>query len=361
MAGAFLALRARSRRGRSRGPRARRRGPARWLAAAPRSRRSSLLALAFPEGGTQPFVASAFYPALAGVLVIGSRPDPARARGRLRTGALLYAVALIGAYVIPTAVGGNADRLGALFAGPIAACVLAGAIAGRAPRALAARAGARSCSTGRSNAPVADFASAASDPAVHASYYAPLLAELRRARRRLRGARRRAIEVVPPRDHWEARWVAPARDARARLGAPARHATATRSSTTARALTRRALPRVAVDNAVSYVALPTRRWTTRREARGGRCCADAAGAPLPARSLALGALAAVRGAGARRSPAAGVLTRLARLVHAAAPRAGASRARALHPLLGARERHGCVRARRAAGRGAGRARAACTS
>ena len=30
-------------------------------------------------------------------------------------------MALIGAYVLPTAVGGNADRLGALLAGPIAA------------------------------------------------------------------------------------------------------------------------------------------------------------------------------------------------------------------------------------------------
>ena len=36
----------------------------------------------------------------------------------LRIGALLYALALTGSYLMPTAVGGNADRLGALVAGP---------------------------------------------------------------------------------------------------------------------------------------------------------------------------------------------------------------------------------------------------
>ena len=49
----------------------------------------------------------------------------------LRIGALLYALALLGAYVLPSAVGGNVDRLGALFAGPLAACVLAGAAGAR--------------------------------------------------------------------------------------------------------------------------------------------------------------------------------------------------------------------------------------
>jgi hypothetical protein len=160
------------------------------------------LALAFPEGGSQPFAASAFYPALAGVLVIAALiPSEQRA---LRIGALLYAAALLGAYAIPTAVGGNADRLGALFAGPLAACVLAGRSHGRwrllllAPFLLYWQA----------NAPVADFASATSDPAVHASYFAPLLGELR-----VLGvgysARPARIEVVSTRDHWEARFLAP--------------------------------------------------------------------------------------------------------------------------------------------------------
>jgi hypothetical protein len=58
------------------------------------------------------------------------------------------------------------------------------------------------------NAPVGNYLSAASDPAVHASFYAPLLGELRSL-----GVgdspRRARIEVVPTRDHAEARWVAP--------------------------------------------------------------------------------------------------------------------------------------------------------
>ncbi len=60
-------------------------------------------------------------------------------------------------------------------------------------------------------APLSNFASAAADPAVHASYYAPLLGELRTlgvgyGSPPTRPAR---IEVVPTRNHWEARWVAP--------------------------------------------------------------------------------------------------------------------------------------------------------
>jgi hypothetical protein len=60
----------------------------------------------------------------------------------------------------------------------------------------------------QANAPVADFSSAASDPAVNASYFKPLLGELR-ALDVGYAARPDRIEVVPTVDHWEARWVAP--------------------------------------------------------------------------------------------------------------------------------------------------------
>jgi hypothetical protein len=168
----------------------------------------ALLALAFPEGGAQPFVASAFYPALAGVLVLGALIEPGRselAQRVLRVGALLYALALTGSYLIPTAVGGNADRLGALVAGPVAACLLAGSSRTRrrllivlAPFLLYWQA----------NAPLADFAAAASDPSVDASYYAPLLGELHTLGVGY-GARPARIEVVATADHWEARFLAP--------------------------------------------------------------------------------------------------------------------------------------------------------
>ena len=164
-----------------------------------------LLAVVFPEGGTQPFVASAFYPALAGVIVVGlAVPGEQRV---LRSGVALYALVLTGAYLIPSAVGGNADRLGALAAGPLAACVLAvGAIGARRRRALIVLA--PFLLYWQANAPVADFAAAISDPAVHSSYYTPLLGELHRLGIGY-GARPARIEVVATVDHWEARWVAP--------------------------------------------------------------------------------------------------------------------------------------------------------
>jgi hypothetical protein len=160
------------------------------------------LALVFPEGGTQPFGASAFYPALAGVLLIAALIEPEHRV--LRIGALLYAAALIGAYAIASPVGGNADRLGALLAGPLAACVLIGSSSRM--RRLMLLALAPALLYWQANAPVTDFASAASNPAVHASYYAPLLDELQRLHIGY-GAQPARIEVVPTVDHFEARFL----------------------------------------------------------------------------------------------------------------------------------------------------------
>ncbi len=174
----------------------------------------ALLALAFPEGGTQPFVASAFYPELAGVLALAALIPPQRSLAGqrvlggalrvLRIGTLLYAVALTGSYLLPTAVGGNADRLGALVAGPVATCALACASRGRRRMLIVL---APFLFYWQANAPVADFAAAVSDPSVGAAYYTPLLGELR-ALGVGYGARPARIEVVATADHWEARWVA---------------------------------------------------------------------------------------------------------------------------------------------------------
>ncbi|HWX95725.1 MAG TPA: hypothetical protein VNZ01_02650 [Solirubrobacteraceae bacterium] len=199
VAGAFLALAALA-----------------WaLAGYERARAATLAALAlapilvlvvlFPEGGTQPFVGSAFYPALAGVLLIAALIPPEHRV--LRVGALLYAVALTGSFVASTAVGGNADRLGALVAGPVAAlALLGGPRASRRPLLLLALAPA--LLYWQANAPVADFLSAEADPAVESSYYTPLLGELRALG--VGSATHPArIEIVATRDHWEARWAAP--------------------------------------------------------------------------------------------------------------------------------------------------------
>ena len=163
-----------------------------------------LLSVVFPEGGTQPFVASAFYPALAGVLVLGAAIPfkyPA-----LRIGAALYALTLIGSYLVPSAVGGNVDRLGALAAGPIAALALAGALT--RPRRLLLLVLAPALLYWQSNAPVADFAAAVTDPAANAPYYTPLLGRLQ-ALGIGYGRRPVRIEAVATADHWEARWIAP--------------------------------------------------------------------------------------------------------------------------------------------------------
>ena len=129
----------------------------------------------------------------------------------LRIGALLYAAAMTASYLVPTAVGGNVDRLGALVAGPIAACVLAGGRTRGRPAGGHARLLlilAPLLLYWQANAPVADFLAGASDPAVEASYYTPILGELRSLGIGY-SARPARIEVVPTVDHWEARWLAP--------------------------------------------------------------------------------------------------------------------------------------------------------
>ena len=166
----------------------------------------AVLSVVFPEGGTQPFVASAFYPALIGVIAVGLAIPPQQRV--LRAGTVLYVLALVGSYVIATAVGGNVDRLGALVAGPVAALVLAvGPVSGWRMRALFVAV--PLLLYWQANAPVADFASAIEDPAVNASYYRPLLAELDKLDVGY-GRRPARIEVVATADHWEARFVAPA-------------------------------------------------------------------------------------------------------------------------------------------------------
>jgi hypothetical protein len=164
----------------------------------------ALLSLAFPEGGDQPFVASAFFPALAAVLVIGAAMPPQRRA--LRAGVALYAVAMIGSYLVPSAVGGNADRLGALATGPLAACALLCTGTRWHTRLLVVAAPALLYWQAR--APVVDYVSTLSNAGVQASYYRPLVHELG-ALDVGYGRRPARIEVVPTADHWEARFVAP--------------------------------------------------------------------------------------------------------------------------------------------------------
>ncbi len=165
----------------------------------------ALIEVAFPEGGTQPFAVSAFWPALLGVVVLAVLVPPEQRV--LRIGVALYAVAMLAAYVVPSALGANSDRLGAIFAGPVAACVLLESSPERRRRMILLVL-APFLVYWQVNEPLGDFQAAVSDPGVSASYYAPLIGELHTLGVGY-GARPARIEVVPLATHWEARWVAP--------------------------------------------------------------------------------------------------------------------------------------------------------
>jgi hypothetical protein len=158
----------------------------------------AVLVIIFPEGGWEPFAPSAFWPALAGVLLIalllprGSLTQ--RAHRVVRVGAALYALALIGSFALHTPVGGNSARLGALLAGPL----LAGALWDRHRLILCLLAPV--LLYWQLETPINDQAALAGDPSVHAAYYAPLRAELRT----LTGGRRTIVEVPLTGSHWEA-------------------------------------------------------------------------------------------------------------------------------------------------------------
>ena len=155
---------------------------------------AAALAAAFPEGGTEPFQVSAFWPTLAfvaAVLVL----VPARERW-LRHGAVLYAIACVLAFVLSTPMGSNVVRLGTLFGGPLLALVL------WRRRSWALALVALPLLYWQWMPPVRDVAVASGDPAVRASYYAALDGFLAAARPTGR------VEIPPTRNHWETVYVA---------------------------------------------------------------------------------------------------------------------------------------------------------
>jgi hypothetical protein len=156
-----------------------------------------VLTAAFPEGGIEPFVASSFWPALAGIAAVFAAL-PARER-TLRIACALYAAATVASFVLDTPMGGNVTRLGALAAGPVLAALL-----WRRNRALLAVL-ALPLLYWQWNAPVRDWVHANGDPALQREYYAPLLAFLDTRT----GAGAFRVEVPFTQNHWEARWVSP--------------------------------------------------------------------------------------------------------------------------------------------------------
>ena len=119
-----------------------------------------------------------FWWAEAGVLAIAlllpQGPLTPRGRQAVRIGAGLYALAMAGAFVLHTPVGGNAARLGATLAGPL----LVGVLWGNHRRILLILAPV--LLYWQLETPINDVSSLVGDPSVNASYYAPLRAELHR-------------------------------------------------------------------------------------------------------------------------------------------------------------------------------------
>ena len=161
-----------------------------------------VLNLAYPEGGYEPFAPSDFWLTLGGVLLIAlllpRGPLSARGRRIVRVGAALYALALIGSFVIATPVGGNAARLGP----PLAAPLLAGVLWER--RRVALLLLAPVVLYWQLVTPIHDVGALAGDPSVSASYYEPVLSELGR----LRHGAPTIVEVPLTKAHWEAVYLA---------------------------------------------------------------------------------------------------------------------------------------------------------
>jgi hypothetical protein len=156
------------------------------------------LALAFPEGGVEPFVASAFWPVLA-FAVVGLALIPREER-TVRIGIVLYALGASAVFLLDTPAGGNVVRLGALCAGPLAALVLW-------PRRRLAFALVTPFLLWWQWGPaIMDVHTTNGDPSLHAAYYAPLLAFLDRAG--ANGGAEGRVEIPFTRVHWEAHQVA---------------------------------------------------------------------------------------------------------------------------------------------------------
>jgi len=157
-----------------------------------------LLAIAFPEGGYEPFGFWTMCPIL--VLAVGALATLPRSAITLRAGVAVYALATFGAYLVPSPVGSNIARLGTMLAAPLAALLwwqrrllLLALVA--LPLLYLEWAPA-----------VRDVTSASSDPSTSAAYYQPLLRFL--ARESLPPAPPFRIEIPFTRFHWEAYVVA---------------------------------------------------------------------------------------------------------------------------------------------------------
>jgi hypothetical protein len=164
---------------------------------------AGLVALLFPGGGDEPYVATSFLPAIALTLVAAALV-PARER-LVRTGLLVYAAAVVATFLLATPMGGNVNRLGVLLVGSLFLCVSWGVEARSARRALAYAALLPLLALWQFYPMVRDLNLVRDEPAVAAEFYEEIEEVLgpRLARNPAR------VEVLPVASHWESARVAP--------------------------------------------------------------------------------------------------------------------------------------------------------
>jgi hypothetical protein len=154
------------------------------------------LALLFPEGGTDRFVATAFWPMLA-ISVIGALLI-APGRRALRAGALLYLVVLVAAFVIPSPFGQNALRLSVLLGPALLVLAPRQTVPLWAPAAVVV-----ALVYLQWLPAVRAVAEASGDPSTQRSFHREARAFLEH---RVRPGER--VEVALTRNHWEAAYLA---------------------------------------------------------------------------------------------------------------------------------------------------------
>jgi hypothetical protein len=160
------------------------------------------MSLAFPEGGTEPFVFSSFQPAiLVAVAVFLALP---RDEKLLRYSVAVYAAVLAAAFLINSPMGGNATRMGSLLLGPALAFGLWRRQRFTLRRQRFALALLVPVLVYWQWSPVIrDLEDVHAQPSVQSGYYAPV-------RDFLRGQPNRTayrVEVLPAEHHWESAYV----------------------------------------------------------------------------------------------------------------------------------------------------------
>jgi hypothetical protein len=155
----------------------------------------AIMAVAFPEGGTEPFAFSAFWP--VPLVAIGLFFALPRRAAVFRAGIAIYALLTIASYLIATPLGSNAARLGTLLGAPLVALLL-----WPHRRWLLALVALPLLYLGW-QAPVRDLVMASGNPSTSTAYYRPLLRFLERQP----GPPFR-VEIPFTRFHWEAFAVA---------------------------------------------------------------------------------------------------------------------------------------------------------